>query len=838
MAGELQFRDAKVLSMNYEAQMLGEIFQYAMIKRITISGYMDSSERASWGNINSDNAGIKENWQKLTSMSDESREGFWAQNCYINGFYFGKGRVLSIDFGTRPNMVRLGEYVAEIEIYEQSGSQSSPAGLQGPDLSNMKDRQAWKTWRGNVPQAEIKIYKSISDMLSWYGPLLEDISEDFSFDHGSDGNFSYNQNVTVKFRKEYRDTEGDFSRTTGVDVEIPGSHTAFNNKKTNEDFARIASQIASNLFYNNDPVEFLIGNIGGDGTDDQYGAEGEAETSLSSETGQTPMVASDNKIHKFIRSGKKDFIDEDYDFMNCSFSFSRRYNSNYGKKTSSGVYYGLHATRSLSRGEDGSTEVTENGEITVTNKGGFSTWEAAAREAALFERDSTVVQVPGIKDDNTNDYISFSFWRCSELYASCALGLSDDLNPDGGAGAPLSAGRSYWQNGYPLAENSTNIASDGSISVFVGNSNFNQSPLLSGLATNRGMSLSKSGISATYSVTYSTNKNNSNRVFAYTGEMFTAPYIHEYSITTAKDLSGTTTTASISGTLTPTWPGGGGFDISGTSGWFAWNLMDGRRRLNVTELQNRHKDCSIVAVWAQAEAERHLFRTEDLDFGRLINGTKIGTAVGLNGPAIEPMTIGAKYFTTKRNWEFSPYGGPINYSYELVNDQTTRFKITSNAAPGVNDPFSIGFDPYNPDTGLLSYLTKVEATSSDTVPVGIKTSYTIPWHGEIPQIGFQTEIGARSVSVTGQLTKQHFLTTSAINNLMIVGSPTLSAFWEMYNLARREVLRIPWYYSRNVAIRDIWYNSLTFSITNKGELNLNLEASFTGERANAATLPS
>ena len=119
------------------------------------------------------------------------------------------------------------------------------------------------------------------------------------------------------------------------------------------------------------------------------------------------------------------------------------------------------------------------------------------------------------------------------------------------------------------------------------------------------------------------------------------PYNHEYNITSSKDLSGTVTTATISGTLKPHGTPGGG----STSG----SDLTPKRKLTASELAERYNDCQIVSLWAQAEAERYMFRIEDHDYGR-IGAVPFGTMVNYNDSrGWAPMTDGARYFTTKRN---------------------------------------------------------------------------------------------------------------------------------------------------------------------------------------------
>ena len=794
----LEFKDAKLLSMSYEAQMLGEIFQYAVIKRITISGYMDSSERASWGNVNTDSSGVKENWEKAQSMSHDSRESFWDKHVVINGFRFGKGRVLSIDFSTRPNMVRVGEYVAELEIYEQLGSDADPDGFQGPDLSNMKDDSTWENPDGD----EVKVYKNLSNLLSKYGPVLEDLSEDFSFDHDAEGKFGFNHSVTVKFRKEFFDSGGKFSRTTGdLDIHPVGgdvTHPDLDNYVSNEDMAYLAGDISNELFFNQYPDELLLGNIAGEG-------ESGAET--------IDITTNDKRV----------VISEDYDFMNCSFSFTRKFDTSEAWLIIAGVgadplKYSLHTSRSLSQTEDGNIEVSENGEVMVFTLGGYGSFEEAARAVVHWQRDGENFpnQSPGQAipwaPDSAIANISWSFYRCAQLYENAALGLSDMLNPDGAAGDWGS--RFYWKDGYPRVSTSAALWGDGAgYAVYSGPVNGSQAYLLSGIPLNKSMSSTKGGNTATYNVSFSTN-DKSNFIFPQTGERLTTSYVHEYNVSSSKDLSGNITNASISGTLRPNGSPGGGF----STGVSATSSYDAKRKLTAGELSSRKEDCVIVGLWAQAEAERYMFRIEDHNFGRAA-GILIGTMAGLNDTAGEPMAVGAKYFTTKRNWSLSPYGGEITYSYELVNDQASNL-VLENASDGSGLT-------YKADSGL----TRVEVSASDTVPVGMNSSYLIPWYGEKIQLGLQTEVGTRSITVTGQLSRFKYLYED-LDSILKAGHESRTALGVMYDLAKREAYRIPWHYSAKLYIRDIWFNSLTFNLTSKSEATLTLDVSWTCERAN------
>ena len=162
------------VAISYENKFLGENFaNYARTKKVTLKGHIDS--RSS----NTDSSGVKETLssysQILSSAHDQTNVDF-----RINGLFYGKGRVLSIDFSEKNNPVRMGSFTADIEIYESG---------------NLYDEL-----NSSSSLLPSKQYPNLQNTLEGHEMAhLESMSENFSFSRGGDETFDYSHSLDFKY---------------------------------------------------------------------------------------------------------------------------------------------------------------------------------------------------------------------------------------------------------------------------------------------------------------------------------------------------------------------------------------------------------------------------------------------------------------------------------------------------------------------------------------------------------------------------------------------------------------------------------------------------------------
>lgn len=170
------FPNASVISYSKNSKYLGELFNYANIKNLTVQGNILDSNNSS---------GVVANFLKMSGIiasgSEVGDDGSTYQGIFLNNVNVGTGRVTNISFAEGDqDTARRTSYTVDLEIYESGdlhnldGSSGHYSGLKGSD-----------------------------------GPLTGDLSyvdgltESFSFDYGENGGYSFNHNVSLTFLAEY-----------------------------------------------------------------------------------------------------------------------------------------------------------------------------------------------------------------------------------------------------------------------------------------------------------------------------------------------------------------------------------------------------------------------------------------------------------------------------------------------------------------------------------------------------------------------------------------------------------------------------------------------------------
>lgn len=123
------FTDAQFLSLSLDKNYRGADDYYLNLnKKITIEGFLYSSDAT---------LGVGKNYAKISSMLQEESGDY--SEIIINNKNFGKGKVLGISF-PKENPVRLGAYIYDIEIKENSDFSNLPTGLYGKNLTGLKEQ--------------------------------------------------------------------------------------------------------------------------------------------------------------------------------------------------------------------------------------------------------------------------------------------------------------------------------------------------------------------------------------------------------------------------------------------------------------------------------------------------------------------------------------------------------------------------------------------------------------------------------------------------------------------------------------------------------------------------
>ena len=221
----------------------------------------------------------------------------------INGTNFGKGVITSIDFTEKENPIRWGYYTANLEIRDTGLFWMSDETADNLGYG-FREGSSDGVGIGEHANGTVNQYTS----LSYYPHLIDDFSESFSFDVGEDGAYSYSHSIDFKY----------VSGEAGVDFVAAAKLLA--NSWINEEFLKKPD------------FSYTMGS--------EYAGK-----------------YNDANVH-----AGKHLFDESYDLVDLSFSFSKKFSS-INKLLIGDTDLSHKHSRSITRGEDGVTSVTENGQV-------------------------------------------------------------------------------------------------------------------------------------------------------------------------------------------------------------------------------------------------------------------------------------------------------------------------------------------------------------------------------------------------------------------------------------------------------------------------------------------
>lgn len=158
----------------------------------------------------------------------------------------------------------------------------------------------------------------------------------------------------------------------------------------------------------------------------------------------------------------------------------------------------------------------------------------------------------------------------------------------------------------------------------------------------------------------------------------------------------------------------------------------------------------------------------------------------------------------------------------IVSTDNVRRVSHSIEYPKFGQSISYSVD-YSVDGKFLNYITyglsSVEVQVSDTSPTIIRKPYNVPNRGEIVQLGYQTEVGSRSISISAQKAR----TGNYLNNPPALGTQIDYLIQQGIN----EMFSIPRVY-REYIIKEIWITNANYDFSSKdGTISLNMDVSFT-----------
>ena len=160
----MEFTTAYILGIQRQNEYFGErTAQYKSIDTISVEGYIDVRES------NSDYKGVRQALSVIDSyVAAASSSSAVCENIIINGTGFGTGKLVSLDFPASSSMeedqIRIGKYTASIEIYNSGNLGDSLEGASVPSLQ-----------------------------------YLENFSEDFSMDLGSDNTYTLSHSLDITY---------------------------------------------------------------------------------------------------------------------------------------------------------------------------------------------------------------------------------------------------------------------------------------------------------------------------------------------------------------------------------------------------------------------------------------------------------------------------------------------------------------------------------------------------------------------------------------------------------------------------------------------------------------
>jgi hypothetical protein len=187
----VHFTGAYLLGYNQTNNFFGDnLFRYGSTANMTISAYIDVRPRPQYGydNPNLDNLGVKEAFQIINDQASniENWQPITIHTGDLNdpGYVIATGRVNSIN-QVRPNPVRVGEYVINIETPISGGQEAF----------NMKGPSNQTTFENAFPSQG---NGSIQQVFSESGAVFENFSEQFNFSIGEDNSYEYEQSLNMK----------------------------------------------------------------------------------------------------------------------------------------------------------------------------------------------------------------------------------------------------------------------------------------------------------------------------------------------------------------------------------------------------------------------------------------------------------------------------------------------------------------------------------------------------------------------------------------------------------------------------------------------------------------
>lgn len=173
----LYFDQVQMLKYSHAPVSFDAGLRYRIEKKFSIQGYLLDKQ-------NPEGAG-----SLLSKQENVISTAHDYDDIYLNGIYFGKGRITSIDFDSN-TLVRKNDYTYEIVCYED----------------------------GNLLNATGGVYAGID----WTNArLIESLTESFEFERNEQGDLSYNHNVAVQYG-------GDFDAAQGINLAKAAASDLFN----------------------------------------------------------------------------------------------------------------------------------------------------------------------------------------------------------------------------------------------------------------------------------------------------------------------------------------------------------------------------------------------------------------------------------------------------------------------------------------------------------------------------------------------------------------------------------------------------------------------------------
>jgi len=378
-----KFPNASVINYSRESKFLGENFHYANVKNLTVQGFIRDEFNGS---------GVKDVFLSMSGIIFSGCESgnvnpFQTyQEVFLNDVSIGSGRVTNISFDEGDNnTVRRTNYNIDIEIFD-TGDLDNFTGTYYPD-----------------------------DVLTGDLSYLQDLTESFSFDKANDGAYSFSHNVSITFLDNYTGNAITKARTivSGLfnnepsfgllDNEYSGYYFKLKNsgeKNFSEsydlvnlsfDFTKSYNLLSPNVYQNNGAkynlstnhdirisedgkvtiteqgnIKALNGSVGNAITGALYEIENSAYTRCND-----IYTGYKDSNSKFLFSLTEPYTSQELGLANIQLNknFEVDINSktaNYSVSFSNDINYDVSGSRSanysVSQQEDGTIQITENGE--------------------------------------------------------------------------------------------------------------------------------------------------------------------------------------------------------------------------------------------------------------------------------------------------------------------------------------------------------------------------------------------------------------------------------------------------------------------------------------------